>query len=309
MNILVACLGGTVSSRTNSDGVMCSGEFKFNSSFFEKIMKGPNYRIIEPVCYASENATLADYRAALKGIYDAVGQDRPDAILILHGTDSMAYFAQLAVRVLSILKLPVVITGSKLPQDAPGSDAPGNLRMALGLLDAAVEGKTQNRTFGVVFEDSFTRTASFVPAQQIMTSDIKGDHKAFDCDREDFSAAKYVKPAVDFMMREASENDNILLIPASPSFPFEAVSDTGYGPVLISCYHCGTVDSIRLPAFISRVSAAGHKVYMAPIPQRRKMGKKDVVYQSTASLRGAEVKELPGMPLEGAWAELAFYGQ
>ncbi len=308
MNILAVCLGGTIASRTGSDGVMSLGEFKFNRSFFEKIMRGPEYRVITPAYYSSENATLNDYRTALKGIYDEVASERPDAILILHGTDSMAYFAQLAVRTLSILKIPVVIVGSKLPQDAAGSDAQSNLKMALGILDAAVEGKTRNKTFGVVYNDSFTGMASFVPAQQITSADIKGDYKRYDNESIDYSAAAFAKPAVDFLSRETSPEDNILVIPAAPSFPLDAIGDKGYGSVLINCYHSGTADSVTLPVFVSRAVSCGHKVFMAPIPKARKIGKKDALYESSTVLLDAGVTALADMPFEGAWAEVAIKG-
>lgn len=308
MKILAACLGGTIASKINGEGTIKLGDYKFGTGFFEKIMKGSEYKVISPAFYSSENATVADYRAALKGIYDEVASDRPDAVLILHGTDSMAYFAQLAVRVLSVLKLPVVITGSKLPQDVPGSDAQRNLKMALGLLDAAVEGNTQNKTFGVVYSDSFTGMSSFIPAQQITSADIKGDHRSFGNERTDYSTAVFVKPSVEFLNRENSDADNVLVIPAVPSFPFASIADTGYGPVLIECYHSGTADCVRLPDLVTRVKGSGHRVYMAPMPKPVVSGKKDTLYESTVALRDLGVKVLTDMPLEGAWAEAVIGG-
>lgn len=306
MNILVACLGGTIGSSVNSNLVKLD-ENRFDDKYFKKINSVPNYRVIAPVTYSSENADISLMRKAIKGIYDAVAEERPDAILILHGTDSMASFAQLAVRTLSTLKLPVVITGSKLPADNPNSDAKGNLRMSIGFLDAAVEGNVRNKTFGVVFTDSFTNCPSFVSACQITAPDVNGDYKPVECDRTDYSETKYISKAVEFINKEDSDKDNILVIPAMPSFPYEALGLDGYGNILIESYHSGTADSVKLPEFIKKATEAGHECFLAPVPNGLLGGRKENMYESTKVLKDLGVKLLGNMPLEGAWAEVAVF--
>lgn len=54
-----------------------------------------------------------------------------DAILITHGTDTMAYTAAALSQMLENIDLPVVLTGSQLPIEAPGTDAVQNLRAAV----------------------------------------------------------------------------------------------------------------------------------------------------------------------------------
>lgn len=302
MNILVACLGGTIGSEITSN-VVTLKDNAFNAAYFKRIMSGPEYRLITPVNYSSENADIETMRKALKGIYEAVAEQRPDAILILHGTDSMAYFAQLAVRTLSMLKIPVVITGSKIPASNPNSDAKKNLKLALGFLDAAVEGKSRNKTFGVVFTDSFTEAPSFVAAQQIVSADINGDHKPYDCDRTDYSDTKYIPKAVAFINGEDKEEDNVLVIPAVPSFPYEALTLEGYSKILIESYHSGTADSKKLPEFISKAIDNKKQVFLAPVPAELVNNKKSSMYESTKLLKDMGVKLIGNMPLEGAWAE------
>lgn len=65
-----------------------------------------------------------------------LGQKLPhyDGILVLHGTDSMAYTANLLALALDTLGKPVVITGSQKPYGRPGSDAPANLATAVTAL-------------------------------------------------------------------------------------------------------------------------------------------------------------------------------
>ena len=57
-----------------------------------------------------------------------------DGVLVLHGTDTLAYTANLFALALHGLDKPLVLTGSQWPFGAPGSDAPRNLATAAAAL-------------------------------------------------------------------------------------------------------------------------------------------------------------------------------
>ena len=65
-----------------------------------------------------------------------------DAILILHGTDTLAYTANLLALALNPQGKPIILTGSQKPLGAAGSDAPANLQTAL----AAIQNPTVQGT-------------------------------------------------------------------------------------------------------------------------------------------------------------------
>ncbi|HGG8263682.1 TPA: asparaginase [Neisseria meningitidis] len=54
-----------------------------------------------------------------------------DGVLVLHGTDTLAYTANLFALALQGLDKPIVLTGSQWPYNAVGSDAPRNLAIAV----------------------------------------------------------------------------------------------------------------------------------------------------------------------------------
>ena len=297
--ILVVSLGGTITSEIKG-GIVKQSAFAWDAPFFEKIDGRFIYDLVAMAGYSSENARISDYRKALSGVSEAMSKFEPDGILILHGTDSVAYFAHLAVRVLSHYNIPVIITGSKLPPSQPGSDAIGNLRLSLGFLGAAIEGKIGSKTFGVVFNDSFINEATFVHASSCMSPDIMGDIKSFvDASakkKPDFRSQEYKRRA-DLFLNGSSVTDDVLVIPAAPGIPYGALSTDGVQAVMIESYHSGTADSKGLLGFVSKAREKGIPCYMGPCPSRGN------IYESRTKLEDAGVIALRGMPFEGCWAE------
>lgn len=298
-SILVVSLGGTITSEVKS-GIVKQAGFVWDEKFFEGLDNRFLYSMVALSGYSSENATVADYRKALTGVVTAVNNTEPDGILILHGTDSIAYFAQLAIRVLSHLNRPVIITGSKLPPSQSGSDAKSNLKLSLGFLGAAIEGSIGSKTFGIIFNDSFTGESTFVHASGCMSPDIMGDIKSFydagNRKKIDFKDREYTKRATDFV-NGGGVTDGVLVIPAAPGIPYKAISLDGVQAIVIESYHSGTADCKGLLELVTEAKSRGIPCYLGPVPS------KGNVYDSRNLLEKAGVKVLKGMPFEGCWAE------
>lgn len=266
-------LGGTIGSRKDEDGIVVLGR-----DMSDLIPDGTDTVIRSPLTYSSENATPATYQDALKAVAADIDETAPDGVLILHGTDTMAFFAQLAARVLGYRGVPVQIAGSVLPPDDPDSDCRKQIADAVRFLS---EGKS-----GVVCE------GRSIPLDRVTSADICGRYGEHPETFEHFYGIDFLaKRAQEFLSDEPLPK--LLVIPAVPG---AVIPESGFDRVLIDCYHSGTAP-VSLVPYISRWTAEGIKVFLAPIPSGGN------IYESLRVLMDAGAQPLPGMPFEGAWAE------
>ena len=278
--ILVTASGGTVSSSVSDGLVKLEGKSPV-LSYLARL--GDGFEFISPANYSSENARPEDYRDVLKAVSEACNKRLPDGVIILHGTDTMAYFAQIAVRVLSHFAIPFVITGSKIPPDSEGTDAFVNIDFAVS--------QVREGNSGVVFT-THEGIPAIVPADKVTSPDIYGDYGIWpDSANTNFASERYKRASEAFLASERLHR--IQVIPAAPT---PGILDDGFDTVLITCHHSGTAD-VKLVPKVRKWRAKGIRCFMAPIPRNSN------VYESRAMLEAAGAIALPGMPPEGAWAE------
>ncbi|MFY0990199.1 asparaginase [Halomonas sp. C05BenzN] len=90
----------------------------------------PDFTLVEsPTPIDSSAATPADWQRLAR---EVAARYRDHAgIVVLHGTDTLAWTASSLAFQLQGLDRPLVVTGAMLPLEAPGSDAPANVETAL----------------------------------------------------------------------------------------------------------------------------------------------------------------------------------
>jgi L-asparaginase len=86
----------------------------------------------------SANITPAEWTQLAGKI--AAERDRVSGVVVIHGTDTMAYTASALSFALCGIDIPVVLTGSQLPLGAPLSDAELNLRLAVQMARSGAAG-------------------------------------------------------------------------------------------------------------------------------------------------------------------------
>ncbi|WP_167202981.1 asparaginase [Actinomyces respiraculi] len=137
MPLHVTYTGGTIGMVDSPRGLVPGADLE---GWLTRLLEGTDladgltFSSLDPLIDSS-NATpeswqqvVDDVRAHTHGPHAAAG------LVILHGTDTMAYTSAALSYALTDLGRPVVITGSQLPALSPGSDAAAN---AIGALQAA----------------------------------------------------------------------------------------------------------------------------------------------------------------------------
>jgi L-asparaginase len=88
------------------------------------------YSELEPVI-DSADADAGTARHIAARIRSGLASSSADGVIVIHGTDTMAYVGARLAFELHDLTVPVLLTGAQIPLQRPGSDAVRNLRLAL----------------------------------------------------------------------------------------------------------------------------------------------------------------------------------
>lgn len=242
----------------------------------------------------STDMTDAHRLLLARTLWDARAQY--DGFVITHGTDTMAYTAAFLYRVLPHFDKPIVLTGSQLPMDTPGSDAPRNLT------DALLCAVSDYRGAAVCFAGKLWRGCC-------VTKCDAWDANAFD------SGSSGGQPdgiIADGVLRLADVPTPGAALWREPVFPRAAVltvtplltADTvracaGYDALLLYGYGMGGVPE-RLEAAVRAVLQSGTRVYLGT--QCRRGGAQLEVYAVGQRMQRLGVQSLGARTLEDAVA-------
>ncbi len=153
MKILVLSTGGTIGSATK-DGVMSPNK---NATALLVLLYESSFQdVAEFDCESvsdilSENVTEPFYEKLINRLL-AVDTEKYDGVIVLHGTDTLAYTSSLAAMVCRSLPIPVGFVGANYPLKHPKSNAFVNFRAAVEYLKAG------GRGFFVPYENSDGKT-------------------------------------------------------------------------------------------------------------------------------------------------------
>ncbi|MFI6362298.1 asparaginase [Nocardia sp. NPDC050630] len=100
-----------------------------------------DYTELEQIIDSSDAGPDTARRIAER-VRSAVAQRRPDGVVVVHGTDTMAYIGARMAFELRDIGVPVVLTGAQIPLGLPGSDARSNLTLALNSIAAPLVSAT-----------------------------------------------------------------------------------------------------------------------------------------------------------------------
>ncbi len=142
--ILIIMTGGTVCSSENSDGERSSDAATAKSRIivgYEKVHKCDRrvlFECIMPLDILSENMTLDGWNILLDCL-KRIQRDRYKGVIVLHGTDTLAYTSSLLSLLLTDFDIPVLLVSSQLPLTDPETNGHANFEAAAELILNGIE--------------------------------------------------------------------------------------------------------------------------------------------------------------------------
>ncbi|MCO7564582.1 asparaginase [Pseudomonas sp. S 311-6] len=298
-NLLVLYTGGTIGMLQSPEGLAPAGGFEARMrEYLAQQADAPRLawalRELDPLI-DSANMQQANWLAMREAIVEAVERQGHDGVLVLHGTDTLAYSAAALSFLLLGLPAPVLLTGSMLPAGAPGSDAWSNLCGALRLFESGLEDGVQLYFHGQLLHGC-------------RTSKLRSE--AFDAfaalpRQRDGERAPAIPPALDY--RQPRQPVNLAVLPVVPGLRadlLQAVFDSGVQGLVLECYGSGTGPSDDQALLDALHDARQGGVMIVAISQCPEGSVVFDTYAAGSRLRDAGLVSGGGMTREAALGKL-----
>jgi len=297
-NLFVLYTGGTIGMLQTAEGLAPAGGFEAR---MREQLQGQaaitlawRFAELQPLL-DSANMTQTNWLAMRDAIVAAVEQGGHDGVLVLHGTDTLAYSAAALSFLLLGLDVPVVLTGSMQPMGAPGSDACGNLHGALATLQSGAPAGVWLYFNGELMHGARVtklRSEAF-DAFAVLPRERHGER------------AESIPAALDY--RQPRQPVNLAVLPLFPGLRAEhlrALLGSGVQALLLECYGSGTgpSDNEELLALLREAHARG--VVLAAISQCPQGHVAFDIYAAGSRLRDAGLVSGGGMTREAALGKL-----
>lgn len=304
--ILLILTGGTICSYENADGKRTTdaesakykiiSEFKKSDSPFNNV----EFDTVMPLDTLSENMTVQKWNILLDELRK-VERDKYNGIIILHGTDTLAYTASLLSLVMSEKNLPVCLISSHSPVDCEGTNANINFRTAVELIMGGIKPNVY-----AVYENSDGKTYLHYGSHLLQCGNYSNNFFSkdmFAVDDIEAVCEKSIAFETDSnLLSEIKElNTKVLLINPYVGLDYNSVNLSGVSAVVHTTYHSQTVcvdsDTNSFAEFAKRCKKEGVSLILTPCD------KNSYSYVSTASALENGVIPVSGMTNEMAYVK------
>ena len=297
-NLMVLYSGGTIGMQMTAEGLApASGlEALLRARQAEQHDGLPHWRFreLQPLL-DSANMTQANWLALADAVRQAVDEDGCDGVLLLHGTDTLAYSAAAMSFQLLGLPAPVLFTGSMLPAGVPDSDAWENVSGALAALGEGLASGVQLYFHG-----------QLLPPTRCAKVRSFGRHPFAALQRLDNQPrAESLPAALDYRQPKTIADIGVVpLVPGMRAALVDSLVDSGVQALILECYGSGTGPSDN-PEFLASLKRAQVRdVVVVAITQCHEGGVELDVYEAGSRLRDAGVLSGAGMTREAAFGKL-----
>lgn len=297
--VMVLYTGGTIGMQASENGLAPASGFEARmaeqlAALPEMVVPQWSFREMSPLI-DSANMTPAYWQRLREAVVDAIEAQGCDAVLILHGTDTLAYSAAAMSFQLLGLNAPVVFTGSMLPAGVPDSDAWENVNGALQALGQGLAAGVHLYFHGELLEPTrCAKIRSFGRNPFAALNRARGGE-----------AASALPAALDY--RQPKQLANVAVLPLFPGIgaaQLDGLIDSGIQGLVLECFGNGTgpSDDVDFLASLQRAHQKG--IVVVAITQCHEGGVELDVYEAGSRLRGVGVLSGGGMTREAAFGKL-----
>lgn len=306
--ILLMLTGGTICSYENTDGKRAtdaeSAKYKIISEFrkSDSPFNNVEFDTAMPLDTLSENMTVNKWNILLDELRK-VERDKYNGIIILHGTDTLAYTACLLSLVMSEKNLPVCLVSSHSPVDCEGTNANINFRTAVELIMGGIKPNVY-----AVYQNSDGKTYIHYGAHLLQCGNYSNDFYSKDMITVDDTQAVCAESQAfetdrNLLRRIKELNSKVLLVNPYVGLDYNSINLNAVSAVVHTTYHSQTVcvdgDNSSFAEFAKRCKKEGVSLILTPCD------KKSYSYVSTASALENGVIPVSGMTNETAYVKTA----
>ncbi|VVM69305.1 asparaginase [Pseudomonas fluorescens] len=298
-HVMVLYTGGTIGMQASAHGLAPASGFEarmreYLASQPELVVPQWRFREMSPLI-DSANMSPAYWQQLREAVVDAVDVQGCDSVLILHGTDTLAYSAAAMSFQLLGLHARVVFTGSMLPAGVTDSDAWENLSGALIALGHGLAPGVHLYFHGELLDPTrCAKVRSF------------GRHPFKRLERQGGGVKVTSLPtALNYRQNRQLAKVGVLpLVPGIGAEQLDGVLNSGIQGLVLECYGSGTGPSDNPEFLAALLRAQDNSVVVVAVTQCHEGGVELDVYEAGSRLRGAGVLSGGGMTREAAFGKL-----
>ena len=298
-HVMVLYTGGTIGMQASANGLAPASGFEARMGEFlasQPDLNVPQWRFREmSPLIDSANMTPAYWLRLSAAIIAAIEQEGCDAVLVLHGTDTLAYSA--AAMSFQLIGLPasVLFTGSMLPAGVPDSDAWENVSGALSALSQGQPHGVQLYFHGQLMAPTRCAKVRSFGRNPFVTLTRNGGG----------TPADYIPGELLYTRPKHMANVGVLpLVPGIGAPQLDALLNSGIEALVLECFGSGTGPSDD-PAFLASLQRAQENGnVIVAITQCHEGGVELDVYEAGSRLREAGVLSGGGMTREAVFGKL-----
>lgn len=298
-HIMVLYTGGTIGMQASANGLAPASGFEARMRDYlhsqpQLVVPQWRFREMNPLI-DSANMTPDYWQRLREAVVEAVDVDGCDSVLILHGTDTLAYSAAAMSFQLLGLQARVVFTGSMLPAGVTDSDAWENLGGALAALGQGLAPGVHLYFHGELLDPTrCAKIRSFGRHPFARLQRQGGGMKAASIPQ----ALQYQQP------KQLARAGVLPLFPGIGAEQLDGMLDSGIQGLVLECFGSGTgpSDNPQFLASLERARALG--VVVVAITQCHEGGVELDIYEAGSRLRGVGVLSGGGMTREAAFGKL-----